>query len=56
LKDTARLDRETEELHRKLRFEPLLMALDDTLALEVGKVIQQARVAKGLKQKDLAVV
>ncbi|KAG9261899.1 endothelial differentiation-related factor 1 homolog [Astyanax mexicanus] len=41
-KNTAKLDRETEELHH------------DRVPLEVGKVIQQGRQAKGLTQKDLA--
>ncbi|XP_074545789.1 endothelial differentiation-related factor 1 homolog [Halichoeres trimaculatus] len=41
-KNTAKLDRETEELHH------------DRVTLEVGKVIQQGRQAKGLTQKDLA--
>jgi len=41
-KNTAKLDRETEELkHEKI-------------PLEVGKIIQQGRQAKGLSQKDLA--
>ncbi|XP_068601810.1 endothelial differentiation-related factor 1 homolog [Brachionichthys hirsutus] len=41
-KNTAKLDRETEELHH------------DRVSLEVGKVIQQGRQEKGLTQKDLA--
>ncbi|XP_076020292.1 endothelial differentiation-related factor 1 homolog [Genypterus blacodes] len=41
-KNTAKLDRETEELHH------------DRVPLEVGKVIQQGRQEKGLTQKDLA--
>ncbi|XP_024617872.1 endothelial differentiation-related factor 1 [Neophocaena asiaeorientalis asiaeorientalis] len=41
-KNTAKLDRETEELHH------------DRVTLEVGKVIQQGRQGKGLTQKDLA--
>nr|XP_031306835.1 endothelial differentiation-related factor 1 [Camelus dromedarius] len=41
-KNTAKLDRETEELHH------------DRVTLEVGKVIQQGRQSKGLTQKDLA--
>ncbi|PIO25071.1 hypothetical protein AB205_0007160, partial [Aquarana catesbeiana] len=41
-KNTAKLDRETEELHH------------DRVPLEVGKVIQQGRQTKGLTQKDLA--
>ncbi|RWS16548.1 Endothelial differentiation-related factor 1-like protein [Dinothrombium tinctorium] len=40
--NTAKLDRETEELHH------------DTVGLDVGKLIQQHRQAKGLTQKDLA--
>lgn len=43
-KNTAKLDRETEELHH------------ERVPLEVGKVIQQGRQAKGLTQKDLATV
>ncbi|XP_028912344.1 endothelial differentiation-related factor 1 isoform X5 [Ornithorhynchus anatinus] len=43
-KNTAKLDRETEELHH------------DRVTLEVGKVIQQGRQGKGLTQKDLATV
>ncbi|KAL4623340.1 hypothetical protein GN956_G19445 [Arapaima gigas] len=41
-KNTAKLDRETEELHH------------ERVPLEVGKVIQQGRQNKGLTQKDLA--
>ncbi|XP_056145025.1 endothelial differentiation-related factor 1 homolog [Lampris incognitus] len=41
-KNTAKLDRETEELHHH------------RVPLEVGKVIQQGRQDKGLTQKDLA--
>ncbi|KAM6337568.1 endothelial differentiation-related factor 1 isoform 1-T1 [Alca torda] len=41
-KNTAKLDRETEELHH------------DRVPLEVGKVIQQGRQSKGMTQKDLA--
>uniref|UniRef100_A0A3Q1IRS6 HTH cro/C1-type domain-containing protein n=1 Tax=Anabas testudineus TaxID=64144 RepID=A0A3Q1IRS6_ANATE len=41
-KNTAKLDRETEELHH------------ERVPLEVGKVIQQGRQEKGLTQKDLA--
>ncbi|XP_030647148.1 endothelial differentiation-related factor 1 homolog isoform X1 [Chanos chanos] len=41
-KNTAKLDRETEELHH------------NRVPLEVGKVIQQGRQDKGLTQKDLA--
>uniref|UniRef100_A0A1L8DI83 Putative transcription factor mbf1 n=1 Tax=Nyssomyia neivai TaxID=330878 RepID=A0A1L8DI83_9DIPT len=41
-KNTAKLDRETEELkHEKI-------------SLDVGKLIQQGRQAKGMSQKDLA--
>ncbi|KAL5279923.1 EDF1 family protein [Megaselia abdita] len=41
-KNTAKLDRETEELrHSKI-------------SLDVGKLIQQGRQSKGLSQKDLA--
>lgn len=43
-KNTAKLDRETEELHH------------DRVPLEVGKVIQQGRQSKGMTQKDLATV
>lgn len=43
-KNTAKLDRETEELHH------------ERVTLEVGKVIQQGRQDKGLTQKDLATV
>lgn len=41
-KNTAKLDRETEELKH------------ETISLDVGKIIQQARQAKGMSQKDLA--
>ncbi|CAG9815911.1 unnamed protein product [Phaedon cochleariae] len=41
-KNTAKLDRETEELNH------------ETISLDVGKLIQQGRQAKGLSQKDLA--
>ncbi|XP_055843605.1 endothelial differentiation-related factor 1 homolog [Episyrphus balteatus] len=41
-KNTAKLDRETEELKH------------DKIPLDVGKIIQQGRNAKGLSQKDLA--
>ncbi|KAJ8285640.1 hypothetical protein GJAV_G00029200 [Gymnothorax javanicus] len=41
-KNTAKLDRETEELHHQ------------RVSLEVGKVIQQGRQNKGMTQKDLA--
>lgn len=43
-KNTAKLDRETEELKH------------DKVPLDVGKIIQQGRNAKGLSQKDLATV
>ena len=43
-RNTAKLDRETEELHH------------DRVPLEVGKVIQKGRQDKGLTQKDLATV
>ncbi|KAL3872497.1 hypothetical protein ACJMK2_040417 [Sinanodonta woodiana] len=41
-KNTAKLDRETEELHH------------DKLGLDIAKLIQQGRQAKGWTQKDLA--
>jgi len=41
-KDTAKLDRETEELHH------------DTLGLDVGRIIQQVRNEKKMTQKELA--
>ncbi|XP_012261795.1 endothelial differentiation-related factor 1 homolog [Athalia rosae] len=41
-KNTAKLDRETEELKH------------DKVPLDLGKLIQQGRQAKGLSQKDLA--
>ncbi|KAJ8974161.1 hypothetical protein NQ317_005809 [Molorchus minor] len=41
-KNTAKLDRETEELKH------------ETISLDVGKLIQQGRQSKGLSQKDLA--
>merc|ERR1712189_152991 len=41
-RDTAKLDRETEELHHK------------TVSLEVGKLIQKCRMEKEMTQKDLA--
>lgn len=43
-KNTAKLDRETEELRH------------DKIPIELGKLIQQGRNAKGLSQKDLATV
>lgn len=41
-KNTAKLDRETEELHH------------EHVSLDVSKLIQQGRQAKGFTQKDLA--
>jgi len=41
-KNTAKLDRETEELKH------------DKIPVELGKIIQQGRNSKGLSQKDLA--
>lgn len=43
-KNTAKLDRETEELKH------------DKVPLDMGKLIQQGRQQKGLSQKDLATV
>lgn len=43
-KNTAKLDRETEELHH------------DRVSLSVARAIQQGRQAKGITQKDLATV
>lgn len=43
-KNTAKLDRETDELKH------------DKVPLDVGKIIQQGRNAKGMSQKDLATV
>lgn len=43
-KNTAKLDRENDELKH------------DKIPLDVGKIIQQGRNAKGLSQKDLATV
>lgn len=43
-KNTAKLDRETEELKH------------DTVPLDLGRRIQQGRLAKNLSQKDLASV
>lgn len=40
--NTSKLDRETEELHH------------EKVGLDIGKLIQQARQAKGMTQKDLA--
>jgi hypothetical protein len=44
VKNTAKLDRETEELKHK------------AVPSSVAKLIQQGRMAKGLSQKDLATV
>lgn len=41
-KDTAKLDRETEELHH------------EKVSLDVGKIIQKGRLEKKLTQKELA--
>ncbi|XP_071949077.1 endothelial differentiation-related factor 1 homolog isoform X2 [Antedon mediterranea] len=41
-KDTAKLDRETEELHH------------ERVSLEVGKLISQGRIEKKMTQKELA--
>jgi hypothetical protein len=43
-KNTAKLDRETEELKH------------DKISLDIGKLIQQGRQAKGWSQKELATV
>lgn len=43
-KNTAKLDRETEELKH------------DTVPLDIGRLIQQSRQSKLLSQKDLASV
>lgn len=43
-KNTAKLDRETEELRHQ------------TVSADTGKLIMQGRQAKGLSQKDLATV
>lgn len=43
-KNTAKLDRETEELRH------------EKIPLEVGKLIMQGRQSKGLSQKELATV
>lgn len=43
-KDTAKLDRETEELHH------------ETVGHDISRLIQQGRQAKGWTQKDLATV
>lgn len=43
-KNTAKLDRETEELKH------------DKVPIDLGRLIQQGRQAKGLNQKDLATV
>ena len=41
-KDTAKLDRETEELHH------------ERVTLDFGRTLQQARTSKGMTQKELA--
>jgi hypothetical protein len=58
LQDTAKLDRETEELKRTHDIHVGMRSrlIDDTVPLEVGKAIMQARMAKGWKQKELATV
>jgi len=43
-KNVAKLDRETEELHH------------ETVGLDVSRLIQQGRQAKGMTQKELATV
>jgi len=43
-KNVAKLDRETEELHH------------ETVGLDLSRLIQQGRQAKGLTQKELATV
>ena len=43
-KNTAKLDRETEELHH------------DTIDLSIARLIQQARQSKEMTQKELATV
>lgn len=43
-KDTAKLDRETEELRHQ------------HVTLDVGRLIQQSRAAKNMTQKELATV
>jgi len=43
-KNVAKLDRETEELHH------------ETVSLDLARLIQQGRQAKGLTQKELATV
>lgn len=43
-KNTAKLDRETEELKH------------DKIPFDLGKIIQEGRAAKGLKQSELAAV
>ena len=76
-KDTAKLDRETEELHRKIiLFSSLLhgsmlftnglniwctyacvcACADERVTLDLGRTLQQARMAKSWTQKDLATV
>ena len=67
-KDTAKLDRETEELHRMLKWLcrelcifwnidiVLCEITDERVSLDVGKIIQKGRVDKKMSQKDLATV
>ena len=60
-KDTAKLDRETEQLRRKSPNLPnalfiTLLPPDDTVTLSLSRALQQARVAKTWSQKDLATV
>jgi len=43
-KNVAKLDRETEELHH------------ETVGLDISRLIQQGRQAKGMTQKELATV
>jgi len=43
-KNVAKLDRETEELHH------------ETVSLDLARLIQQGRQAKGMTQKELATV
>ena len=62
-KDTAKLDRETEQLRRRspnlpnaLFIPPTLLPPDDTVTLSFSRALQQGRVAKSWSQKDLATV
>ena len=62
-KDTAKLDRETEELHRKsasphrcLLHSSSSSSPDEKVTLSFSRALQQARVAKSWSQKDLATV